>query len=369
MSFICRAFHAAKATIPLVLIAMIASCTGSLSGGKDRTDGGIDPDTTFAADCGASCRNDSTGASDGRGEGHATADAPSVARDEFFTIGVMPDTQYLVNDDGECKSKGLRDMFSFFVDRQSELKLQVVAHVGDMTQGTQEGKVDEEWGHVQEQWDRFMNGHDVLQRSNIPFIPARGNHDSRRGFKKNFPVSDFEGLHIFGGRRDELWNAYYLFSAAGKDFIILVVDFRRPSDAAVHGWAHGVLRKHRDRIAIVVTHDFRGLEDAVIKKNDNVYMVIMGHTPRDTHYTQKSLKKMTQHLFVFDYQDVKKHWNSHDCAGAVVKYFTFRPSQNKVEMRTYSVYQNEHLTRRDCHNNAGNGSYLCQEFDFAFDRN
>lgn len=305
-------------------------------------------------------------------QGSVPSDSDTVEEDsdvgddgkEFFSIGVMPDTQYLVNDGGTCKKEGLRGMFDYFVERESQLNLEMVVHVGDLTQGVVGDLHPEEWDGIPEHWERFMEGYSVLKNRNIPFVPCRGNHDERDFYTKYFPVSDYQDKPFFGDNKNQMYNAYYLTSAAGQDLIILTLDYYAGAYPEwLIEWANGVLQSHSDRIAIVVTHDFRKILDSVIKKNDNVQMAIMGHSSKDTHWTQTSVGGRTQHVFVFDYQDA----GSNDCAGAIVKTFTFYPSKKVVEMRTHSVYEKQDLTANNCSSSPTTGGYICQKFDFSFE--
>jgi len=291
-----------------------------------------------------------------------------TAEQASFTIGFLPDTQYLVNDNGPCKRENLRGMFEYFIEHRSQLNVQLVAHLGDLTQGESEELKDEtngeEWDADPADWERFMAGFRVLQDTAIPFAPCRGNHDARAYFVDKFPVSHYQNKPVFGGYKNQLYNAYYLFSAAGQDVLVLVLDYHRGDyPVSIVNWANGVLQQHRDRLAIIVTHDHKEIRNDIAKRNDNVAFVIMGHSARDVHWTQVSHGGKTQHIFVFDYQN----YGDHDCESAVVRTFTFHPSEQLVKMRTYSVEEGTYFTNGDCYDNSGTSGYRCQEKNFPFE--
>ena len=60
----------------------------------------------------------------------------------------------------------------------------------------------------------------------------------------------------FGGvfAEDRLENSYHLVSIAGRDWILLVLEMG-PRDEVV-AWANEVLERHRERLALLVTHAY-----------------------------------------------------------------------------------------------------------------
>jgi hypothetical protein len=73
-----------------------------------------------------------------------------------------------------------------------------------------------------------------------------------------FPVSRFRESPTFGGvydrEPDRTENSYHLFSAEGRNFLVLALEFGPRRD--VVRWANEVAAKHKDRAAILITHAY-----------------------------------------------------------------------------------------------------------------
>ena len=101
----------------------------------------------------------------------------------------------------------------------------------------------------------------------VPYALAVGNHDLGRNgmtftrdtlFNDYFPLERYKDLPTFGGVFDgepeQLTNSYHLFSAGGRDFLVLALEFG-PRHAVVD-WANKILDKYPDRWAILITHAY-----------------------------------------------------------------------------------------------------------------
>lgn len=296
---------------------------------------------------------------------HTDKDQASTDQD-FFTIGMLPDTQHMTTD-GELdqKRENLYGMFDFFKDRKSALNLKMVSHLGDMTNNNVKRDPCDK---MLRQWERINSGFDIFRQHNVPFSVARGNHDHPELLKTFFSAKDYHNLPIssvLGGTkgRKTMKNAYYLFSASGIPMIIIVLDWNPKADE--YEWAQSILNKYKDHYGILISHSFNPLTDALIEKNDNILFGIMGHETRDVHYTRRSSKNRIKHFFVFDYQNSLEH-----TYGAVVKYFTFIPeySRIKIKMRTYSIATQSDLSREECWGKSKESAKKCQKLDFYVDR-
>ena len=89
-----------------------------------------------------------------------------------FTIGVIPDTQNMAEDDTEAQK--IMKMLKYFVDKKDELNVVFVVSMGDMTQNK----------NIDSEWQRLKNAYDQLTEAGIPFAPCHGNHDGSPGINK-----------------------------------------------------------------------------------------------------------------------------------------------------------------------------------------
>jgi hypothetical protein len=240
-----------------------------------------------------------------------------------FTIAVIPDTQKL-SESNQGKNLMIA-MNQFLVDRKAELNVKFVISLGDMTQ---DGNDDDEWARVKEAYD-------VFPPAGIPFAPCRGHHDNINSINKWFPVSDFENTPTWGGSMNGgIENAYYLFSAGGMDFVLVLNE--EPYDGTAKNWANDIFRQHSDRRGIFAAHNIQpggGEQDNLITQHDNIFMAVAGHDCRsngEDHWTSTSPSGYTQNLMLTDYQGRSNE-------GAFVRYYTFKPNEDQVCARTYNI--------------------------------
>ncbi|NMM47832.1 carbohydrate-binding protein [Marinigracilibium pacificum] len=261
----------------------------------------------------------------------------SFAYAQDFTFGTIPDTQNLTENDADAGR--IMDITGWYVGQRENLNIKFVASLGDMTQ----------WG-AHSQWQRVRRAYNLFKNDNLPYAPCQGNHDPQLDrFNQYFPQSEFIGNSTFGGNLNGgMENAYYLFSEAGMDFIVVVIQshdnhighYNRESI----DWANSVLTQYSDRRAIFVTHDFyeeKGLINDVIKKHDNLFLAVCGHSCRnggEYRWTEKTPGGNTVQCIMSDYQCQQGN------KAAILRYYTFKPDENKVYAYTYDAKNKRYLT-------------------------
>lgn len=189
-------------------------------------------------------------------EDPVTETDPAPFVDGSFTIAVLPDTQ------------GYAESFPEIFDAQTgwiaenakTRNIAFVLQLGDITDD-----------NVTPQWDVVKKAMAKLDGA-VPYAVSLGNHDfGLKGrtdtrdtfFNTCFPLSEqkvnpaFGG--VFDGEPESLNNSYHLFSAGGRDFIVLALEFG-PRNAVVD-WANRVLKEHPDRWAILITHAYLYSDD------------------------------------------------------------------------------------------------------------
>lgn len=238
---------------------------------------------------------------------------PGDPEDTTFTVAVIPDTQTWVGT-GDPRWSGLT---SWLADNAEELDLVYVLHSGDVVN----------WGWLDEtQYDIAHDATDILSEADIPYILSIGNHDTRavgvggsayinsgeceerlgadechtskllratQEFNEHFTAEDFGGVDgaFEEGKVD---NVYSTFSAGGKDWMILSLEYN-PREAAV-SWAQDVLEAHPDHNVLLSTHYYlswdgtihggavgnnatngRYVWENLVSRYPNVSMVFSGH--------------------------------------------------------------------------------------------
>jgi len=233
--------------------------------------------------------------------------ASSIAGADTFTLAVIPDTQQEVL---RATDTRFADRLQWLVDNREILNLKMVLQVGDM----------QNWDtpdHVQ--YERASAGLAILDRAELPYVLAVGNHDTaapKEGgsaapgnvhdnlrntatFNRYFPTSRFQALQgVFeNGKFDNAWHA---FRAGNLDWLVINLELW-PRVGAVD-WARGIVAAHPHHNVIVLTHSHltskgeieqrnggygdtspQYVFDRLLKPYANIRLVFSGHTGRHAY--------------------------------------------------------------------------------------
>lgn len=190
-------------------------------------------------------------AADPYADAKLVAGEPPKPQKDSFTIAVLPDTQNY----SEKFPEQYLAQTKWLVEQKKDRNIAAVLHLGDITNRNS----PPEWENAV----KAMNQLDGV----LPYFMAPGNHDYSDGgsckdrttrMNDYFPVAKFKERPQFGGTYDKeperLENSYHLFSAGGRDFLVLALEFGPRAD--VVRWANDVAAKHKDRAAILITHAY-----------------------------------------------------------------------------------------------------------------
>ncbi|MEU4765060.1 LamG-like jellyroll fold domain-containing protein [Actinosynnema sp. NPDC023794] len=255
--------------------------------------------------------------------------------DPRFTIAVLPDTQYLLDEGGsdpEPVRVALRE-----VARRRDANVVFLAQLGDVTEHGTETEV------------RLA---DSVFTDGVPYSVLAGNHDvpgntdDRRGptpFSRVFGPERFRRMPTFGGFAPDGYNSYHVLSAGGRQWLVLALDWR-VSDQGVR-WAQGVLDRHRSLPAILTTHDLvagspdaqlsahgRHLWDNLIRRNDQIFLTLNGHYWPSGRTTLVNDHGHDVHLHLTNYQD--RYYGG----AGMVRFYTFDLSRDVIDVETFSPW-------------------------------
>ncbi len=168
-----------------------------------------------------------------------------------FTIAVLPDTQNY----SERFPENYLAQTRWIVENREARNIACVLHLGDITNH-----------NTPEQWENAVAAMNLLD-GEVPYFMVPGNHDYSDGGRCSdrttlmndyFPADKFRELPTFGGTYDQepdrMENSYHLFTAEGRDFVVIGLEFGPRRD--VVRWANEVAEKHADRQAILTTHAY-----------------------------------------------------------------------------------------------------------------
>lgn len=181
---------------------------------------------------------------------------PPALVEGAFTIAVLPDTQNY--------SEKFPEIFSaqtkWIVDNQASRNIVCALHLGDITNR-----------NTPAEWENAVTAMGALD-GKLPYFLVPGNHDySEKGVCKDrttllnqyFPIARYRDGATFGGAYDKepdrLENSFHLFSAEGREFLVLALEFGPRRD--VVRWANEVVVRHKEREAILITHAFIYFDD------------------------------------------------------------------------------------------------------------
>jgi hypothetical protein len=229
-----------------------------------------------------------------------------------FAVAVMPDTQYLFDED-RSDPEPVAATFRYLAEQRGLVNVAFMAHLGDITE---HGTADE----IERAGETFTALDGVL-----PFSVLAGNHDvpsstdDQRGdtaYLQAFGPQRFSGGETFGGASPDGYNSFHIIRAAGRSWLMLALDWRI-SDGGL-AWAQGVIDEHAELPALLTTHDLayadgggtaslsshgQRLWDRLIRGNDQIFLALGGHywPPGRSVLTNDAGNDV--HVHVVNYQD------------------------------------------------------------------
>ncbi len=272
-----------------------------------------------------------------------------------FTIVAIPDTQHY--SEQVALTPIYNAQMQWIVDSQDDLNTVFASHLGDIVENA---------GNTPE-WTRADAAQDILDTNGVKNGVLPGNHDMNvtNGNAANydiwFPPSRYQGNPWYGGylgsspsdpvnRLNK--DNYELFSAGGMDFLIIHLEHDMPAYAV--NWAQTIIDAFPSRKVIISTHAFvnqnsirptspynrpdgmsaEAVWQQLVSPNCQIFMVINGHYHGEGRRTDNNSCGQPVFQLNSDYQDDP---NGGD---GWLRYYTFKPAENKIYAFTYSPTRN-----------------------------
>lgn len=173
-----------------------------------------------------------------------------------FTLVALPDTQYYAQSYPEI----FRAQTQWIADHAQALSLRYVLHLGDIVET-----------NAAAEWRNAADALGTLDAHKIPYAIVPGNHDYGPGgtaSNRETLMNDYlsfeaaERMPSFGGvyENGKLDNTFHLFSAGGRDFILLALEWG-PRDEVV-AWASSIMSDYPERLGILITHAYLNEDDS-----------------------------------------------------------------------------------------------------------
>ncbi|WP_037673179.1 LamG-like jellyroll fold domain-containing protein [Streptomyces griseus] len=274
----------------------------------------------------------------------ATAEAASPDRwrpdpeSRRFTLAVMPDTQYLF--DGPSIDRApVEASLRYLLEHGEDENLVFLSHLGDLTQNGAQAEVD-----------AISAAFGLLDRRGVGYSVLAGNHDvksstdDQRGatpYLGAFGAQRFQGKPTFGGASPDGYNTYHLFRAAGREWMVLALDWRL-SDKG-YAWAEEVIARHPRTPVILTTHELvveddslseygQQLWDRLVENHDQIFLTLNGHYWPAARATRKNAAGHDVHLHLTNYQ------NRYFGGAAMIRLYRFDLDRNVIDVETVSPW-------------------------------
>ncbi|MFE2040703.1 LamG-like jellyroll fold domain-containing protein [Streptomyces sp. NPDC059477] len=255
-----------------------------------------------------------------------------------FTFAVMPDTQYLF-DGPSIDAEPIEASLRYLLEQGREENIVFLSHLGDLTEN---GTVAE----VAAASAAFR----ILDRQGAGYSVVAGNHDVRsstddqRGttpFLEEFGPRRFKGRPTFGGASPDGYHTYHLFQAAGRQWLVLALDWRLSDQG--FDWAKQVLAAHPKAPAILTTHELVHADDALssygqklwdrlIAEHDQIFLTLNGHYWPAARAVRTNAAGNDVHLHLTNYQ------NRYYGGAAMIRLYRFDLDRNTIDVETVSPW-------------------------------
>jgi hypothetical protein len=251
-------------------------------------------------------------------------------------------------------------------NNKDALNIRFVVHIGDIVN----------YANSIGEWSNAATSMGILDHE-VPYLLVPGNHDylnncdaSRNSVNYNFYFNyeRFDEYDWYGGHyADGNENNYGFFTGDGVEFLVMGLEFC-PRDEVLL-WADDIITEHSDKKAILFTHLYINYDDTrlglgddyncsiygcgatcnngddiwhkLISNHPNIILVISGHAVGkqnsvDIGSTGRTIDYMGNqpiHQLLQNYQMEMPYGGN-----GWLRYYTFKPNNNIIEVRTYSPY-------------------------------
>ncbi|MGI5211793.1 LamG-like jellyroll fold domain-containing protein [Plantactinospora sp. CA-290183] len=273
----------------------------------------------------------------------SAAAAPAGAfdpRSPRFAIAVLPDTQYLFDEDSS-DPEPLAATFRYLAQERRDANIVFMAHLGDVTEHGSEHEITLA--------GKTFGGLD----GKLPYSVLAGNHDIRGGddqrgdsvYLRTFGPHRFASMPTFGGASADGYNSFHVLRAGGQDWLVLALDWRA-SDKGL-AWAQQVIDEHRTLPVILTTHDLAWADDAgqaqlsengqrlwdrLIRDNDQVFLTLNGHYWPPGRTTLRNAAGNDVAIHITNYQD--RYYGG----AAMIRLYHFDLVRGVIDVETFAPW-------------------------------
>ncbi len=265
-----------------------------------------------------------------------------------FSIAVIPDTQYLFDQD-RGNADVLKATVQWIIDNTEKYNIVFTAHLGDLVENADASEFEAASAVFR-----------MFDEKGIQYSVPAGNHDLKdSGTFSNARDKDESFLNYFGaakrlgdqktfgGVSPDGYSSFFRFSGAGQDWLLFALDWQ--ASEATLAWAQGVIDTNPKLPAILTTHqlvedDGSGqgkatiteygnyLWENLIRKNDQVFLTLNGHYWPPARTVVQNAAGHDVHMHITNYQD--RYYGG----AGTMRLYQFDLDQNTVDVSTFAPW-------------------------------
>jgi hypothetical protein len=282
----------------------------------------------------------------------ATADAglpppPPPGAGSRFTLVVIPDTQYLFDQD-RGDADVLAASLDWIVAHRDEYGIVFTAALGDIVEN-----------HGDDEFIQAEATYKILDDHELPYSTPAGNHDLSRSsqyddqrgaeaYLAHFSPARAATRPGFGGASDNGYNTWFTFDGGGQTWLLLALDWRASMGSIA--WAQGVIDAHPTLPVILTTHELvygdegddsgtaylseygQYLWNNLVAQNDQIFLTLNGHFWPPARTVLKNAAGHDVHLHIANYQD--RYYGG----SGMIRLYQFDLARGTIDVSTFSPY-------------------------------
>lgn len=290
----------------------------------------------------------------------------------------LPDVQFYTSQTRGGSNKMFKAQTEWVVENKDLLNIAHVMQLGDCVQNGDNNGDDIEWKRADTTMRILEDSATTRIHQGMSYTMCVGNHDqspiydpngTTTFFNKYFGVERFSGRYYWGGNyKTNADNSYQLFSKQGLDFIVVSVEYDEQANTDVLAWADSLLKVHKNKYAIIVSHFLindvaafgaqgQAIYDA-LKNNPNLFLMFSGHQAGEAVRRNEYEGRVVYSLL----SNFQRRINGGDGWMRTMK---IDPSTKSMEVETYSPWldeyendDNSHFTLRNLNIESPNNPYV-----------
>jgi hypothetical protein len=210
----------------------------------------------------------------------------------------------------------------------------------------------------EKQWQNSLRAISLLDKKEIPYMMAAGNHDYAAGdpFLTHYGPQRFMNKKYYKGSAPSGYSSYAIAKAGSYEYLVLIVDMKNLHKDLE--WSKKVLERHKDKPTILVSHDIifpkvkddktiaadssngRLIWDELVKNHNQVFMTVNGHFYGIAHRVKQNSAGNDVIQMLVNYQTNYRGGNGW------LRLVEFDEKKNVLLFRTYSPYV-DGMTRKE----------------------